>query len=342
MATQTIPVIDVQSLRPENANRSEVVDRIGIACSEWGFFQIIGHPIPAELISRIWRVTRQFFSLPVEAKAGVSRSKENARGWYNRELTKNCRDMKEVFDFGCVPHPELPDEDPKNRTPDGFNRWPDPCLCSDFRPTLWEYYRACERLAFILLEAIGESLSLPYGRLSGDFRDTHTSFLRLNFFPLQGPLRTNHPSSQTGHLGIHHHTDAGALTVLLQDEVGGLEVCLNHQWFPVEPVAGALVINIGDIVQVWSNDRYRAPLHRVLPSENRDRYSLPFFFNPSYDAEYAPLPELTNDTSPPRYRSIKWSEFRWKRQQGDFANYGAENQIADYCIATVGESGTSL
>ncbi|MDX1412194.1 MAG: 2OG-Fe(II) oxygenase family protein, partial [Nitrospirales bacterium] len=103
----------------------------------------------------------------------------------------------------------------------------------------------------------------------------------------------------------------------------------------VEPMAGALVVNIGDIVQVWSNDRYRAPLHRVLPSAARDRYSLPFFLNPSYEAEYSPLPELTNESSPPRYRTINWGEFRWNRQQGDFADYGSENQISDYRIPAV-------
>ena len=96
------------------------------------------------------------------------------------------------------------------------------------------------------------------------------------------------------------HTDAGALTLLSQDEVGGLEVCVNSKWFPVEPVEGAMVINIGDIVQVWSNDLYQAPVHRVQASGNRDRYSLPFFFNPSYDAVYAPLKVLTNKKSYPQ------------------------------------------
>lgn len=116
-----------------------------------------------------------------------------------------------------------------------------------------------------------------------------------------------------------------ALTVLLQDNVGGPQVCFNGEWVSSEPVDGALVIHIGDIVQAWSNDLYRAPLHRVLASEHRDRYSLPFFFNPSYDAEYAPLEALTNEGSPPKYRPINWSEFRWQKQQGDYTHYGQEN-----------------
>jgi isopenicillin N synthase-like dioxygenase len=104
----------------------------------------------------------------------------------------------------------------------------------------------------------------------------------------------------------------------------------------VEPVMGALLVNIGDMVQVWSNDRYPAPLHRVRASTNRERYSLPFFFNPVSEAVYAPLTALTNEESPPRYRPINWGNFRWKRQQGDYADYGAENQISDHRILGVG------
>ena len=104
----------------------------------------------------------------------------------------------------------------------------------------------------------------------------------------------------------------------------------------VEPVTDALVVNIGDIVQVWSNDRYPAPAHRVRASTNRERYSLPFFFNPVSEAVYAPLAAVTNEQSPPRYRPINWGKFRWKRQQGDYADYGAENQISDHRISNVG------
>ncbi len=335
MAQQSVPavpVIDIEPLGSDFAQRQKTVAQIAAACRTWGFFQITGHGIPDELISRVWRETKGFFALPIPVKNTVLRTKDNARGWYNRELTKTTRDMKEVFDFGYKPYPELPDEDPSNRTRDGCNQWPDAKLCPDFRQTMWEYFQACEHIALELLEVVGEGLGVSAGCLTRDFVDKHTSFLRLNYFPRHDPLHLAQQAAAGGHLGIHHHSDAGALTVLLQDHVGGLQVCLNDEWFPVEPVEGALVINIGDMVQVWSNDRYRAPLHRVLASEHRNRYSLPFFYNPSYDAEYAPLEALTNEASPPKYRPINWGEFRWQRQQGDYANYGQENQIADYRI----------
>jgi isopenicillin N synthase-like dioxygenase len=244
--------------------------------------------------------------------------------------------MKEVFDFGHSPHPELADDDPGNWTQDGFNRWPDSRLCPGFRSTMQEYFRACERIAFMLLEAIAESLGVPPETLTRNFIGAHTSFVRLNYYPCHDPLCPEQPASAMGHLGIHHHTDAGALTILLHDEVSALEISLDGQWILVKPVTNALVVNIGDIVQVWSNDRYPAPAHRVRASTNRERYSLPFFFNPVYEAIYAPLAAVTNEQSPPRYRPITWGEFRWKRQQGDYADYGPENQISDYRVPGVG------
>jgi len=341
MAQQSVPavpVIHVEPLNGRSAQRQNTVAQIAAACHTLGFFQITGHGISEELISRVWRETKGFFALPTPAKQGVVRTKNNARGWYNRELTKTTRDMKEVFDFGYKPYPERPDKDPSNRTRDGVNQWPDAGLCPDFRSTMWEYFQACEHIALELLEVVGEGLGVSPDRLTRDFVNKHTSFLRLNYFPSYDPLYGDQQASAGGHLGIHQHSDAGALTVLLQDSVGGLQFCLNDQWIPVEPVEGALVINIGDIMQVWSNDRYQAPLHRVLASEGNARYSLPFFYNPSYDAEYAPLDNLTNGPSPPRYRPINWGEFRWKRQQGDYANYGQENQISDYRISNVPSS----
>jgi isopenicillin N synthase-like dioxygenase len=336
MPAKRVPVIDMKPLASRSPRHDETITAIGAACREYGFFHITGHGIPSDLIERVWRETKRLFALPLDAKQAVARSKENARGWYNRELTKNTRDMKEVFDFGHAPHAELPDDDPTNRTQDGFNRWPDARLCPDFRPTMQEYFRACERVAFMLLETIAESLGVPPEALARDFVGQHTSFVRLNYYPCHDPLCPEQPASATGHLGIHHHTDAGALTVLLHDEVSALEINRDSQWILVEPVIGALVVNIGDIVQVWSNDRYPAPIHRVRASTTRERYSLPFFFNPVYDAVYAPLAALTNEQSPPRYRPIAWGDFRWKRQQGDYADYGSENQISDYRIPGVG------
>jgi len=137
----------------------------------------------------------------------------------------------------------------------------------------------------------------------------------------------------TGNFGINHHTDSGAVTVLLQDDQPGLQVYRRNAWTLVQPNPEALVVNIGDVVQVWSNDRYPAALHRVIASSSAERYSAPFFFNPAPNAHYAPLPGVLGESEPPHYRPINWGEFRRKRADGDFADYGSEIQISDYRIS---------
>ncbi|MDX1508420.1 MAG: 2OG-Fe(II) oxygenase family protein, partial [Woeseiaceae bacterium] len=166
------------------------------------------------------------------------------------------------------------------------------------------------------------------------FEPDHTGFVRLNYYPVADPManRDDVDHLDVADMGVHHHTDAGALTVLLQDDVGGLQVYNNEHWHNVTPLPGAFVINTGDMMQVWSNDYYQAAIHRVLAMQDRDRYSIPFFYNPRADARIEPLPPVVSDERPARYRSIDWSDFRARRTDGDYADYGPEVQIAQYRI----------
>ena len=229
MSHKSVPVIDIEPLSGGHTQRQKVVAEIREACCEWGIFHIVRHGISMDLLSRVWRETKEFFALPADAKQAIVRTKDNARGWFNREFTKNARDMKELFDFGFVPHPELPENDPANWTRDGFNQWPKVELCPNFRQTIWEYFRACERISLRLLEGVGESLGVLPACLTREFVNEHTSFLRLNYYPKHDPLHADQQALGTGHLGVHHHTDAGALTVLFQADVSGLQVYLRGE-----------------------------------------------------------------------------------------------------------------
>ena len=139
-----------------------------------------------------------------------------------------------------------------------------------------------------------------------------------------------------GHLGVNPHTDAGALTLLLQDDQPGLEVLRDGVWHVVEPRRDALVVNIGDIVQVWSNDRYTAALHRGRVSADAERFSAPFFFNPAYRTWYAPLVSTVDADHPARYRPIHWGEFRARRAAGDYADHGEYHSINQYARPSAG------
>ena len=180
-----------------------------------------------------------------------------------------------------------------------------------------------------LLSVIGSNLGVSPQVLARGFENSaHTSFLRLNFYPKSAPDNAGDATQRP--FGVGEHTDAGALTILLQDEQPGLEVQHEGGWHRVEPRRDALVVNIGDIVQVWSNDQYKAAPHRVLTNPVHERYSIPFFLNPSYETTYEPLPTTVTPDRPAAYRRISWREFRGLRAAGDFADVGEEVQIYHY------------
>jgi isopenicillin N synthase-like dioxygenase len=154
--------------------------------------------------------------------------------------------------------------------------------------------------------------------------------MRLNYYPVEDPMAKLGGEQPQADLGVHHHTDAGALTVLLQDEVSGLQVYRDGFWYDIPAIDGAMVINTGDMMQVWSNDIYRAAIHRGLAMDTRERYSIPFFFNPAADCTVSPLPSVIGDERPGRYHPIEWGSFRGKRSEGDYADYGTEVQISQY------------
>ena len=311
----SVPVLDASTL-----SDPEVLRQIDRACREWGFFQIVQHGIDTEASQALHHEMRAFFDQPLAAKREVERSAENPWGFYDRELTKNTRDSKEIFDCG-------PAFDTKTPTP-----WPS--HSPGFRRASQDFMHSCERLAFRLLGAISTNLGMPPEYLDDHFRPMHTSFLRLNYYPVY-PAHPTSPDSEPpteARLGIHQHTDAGALTLLLKDEVPGLEVFREQRWHLVEPRKDAIVVNIGDIVQVWSNDRYPAALHRVRASTERARYSAPYFFNPAYKCRYAPLPTTIDSGTPARYSPISWAEFRSLRAAGDYQDQGEEIQIDHYRI----------
>ena len=163
------------------------------------------------------------------------------------------------------------------------------------------------------------------------FYPHHTSFLRLNYYPVIDPLADiDKDDKEDAGLGVHHHTDSGAVTILCQDNIGGLQVFKDNYWLPIEPINDALVINIVDMIQVWSNGKYKAAMHRVVAMENVDRYSIPFFLNPSYETIVSPF---TNNNGKRVYHSINWGDFRRKRADGDYADVGKEIQISDYLIS---------
>ncbi|MEM8562016.1 MAG: 2OG-Fe(II) oxygenase family protein [Pseudomonadota bacterium] len=313
MYTSQFPTISFEDL--VNLKASEALDA---ACRDWGIFLLKNHPIPPTDCTRLRTASNRFFSQRLEIKRQIERSESNPWGFYNQELTKNTQDWKEIFDYGP--------EDSAGWKP----QWPGGL--PEFQEVVTAHWRACEAVAFQLLECIAHNLGASADALQQGFKPSHTSFLRLNYYPPcaspEAPAGMSTPTD--GHLGVNHHTDSGAITLLLQDNHEGLEIYRQGRWHRVPADPELLVVNIGDIVQVWSNDRYLAPVHRVRANKSQQRLSAPFFFNPRYDYVYEPLQSSLASSRPPRYRAIKWGEFRRLRALGDYGDYGSEVQISDY------------
>ena len=159
---------------------------------------------------------RAFFALPDADKRAIERTATNSWGFYDRELTKNRRDWKQIFDVG-------PDE------VDGPLAGHDRAMARalpTLRPVIEAFSSACEALSFRLLGAISRCLRMPADHLTRAFAPRHSSFLRLNYYPpCDEPATPTAPTGAPGNFGINHHTDSGALTVLLQDAQPGLQVC---------------------------------------------------------------------------------------------------------------------
>lgn len=295
----------------------EALARLDLACREWGMFYLADHGLSQR--EMLFDQAQAFFAEPAEKKNQVRRSRDNAWGFFDEELTKNTRDWKEIFDVG-----------PEGRY--GVPQWPDctPAL----QPACERHFAECQTLSFDVLRALSVNLGVEGESLFSSFEPEHSSFLRLNYFPLctetAEPVGLTTPSD--GYLGVNHHTDAGAVTLLMTDEVPGLEAYVRGRWRSVPPVDGALIINLGDVVQVWSNDRYRAPVHRVRSQASKVRMSMPFFFNPGENVDYAPLASTVSSENPARYRAINFGEFRSMRAAGDYADSGEEIQIGQFRI----------
>jgi len=312
-----VPMINIHSLLSGESSE-ECIAEIGNAARDWGFFYIQNHGIKPDLISAFRQDMDEFFHLPEKTLDNIRRTQENSRGYFDDELTKNKLDWKRCFDFGAQ------DGKLDNKGLDGFNQWPLVKEHATFERTMKEYFHQMQSLSEVLLSAFCRSLDMDRDALHQHFDGNHTSYLRLNYYP-----KCPNPDEN---LAIHHHTDAGALTILYQDpSVTSLQVFRDGKWYFIPPREGTFVINIGDMMQVWSNDKYKAPLHQVQSNSEHERYSAPFFYNPAYKSNVEPLISSCKQDYA-KYNAINWGEFRGARFAGDYADVGEEVQISHFKI----------
>ena len=312
MADSLVPVIDIEPfLTGEPEDRARVAAKVDAACREIGFLVISGHGVPAAQVEEMHRVSRGFFDLPHWEKLRVKMPPDRYRGLmtvgsedvaYSMSEDEGAPDWRESFVSG--PHDHAYDE--YHYGPEGWrffaaNLWPD--RPAEMRP-LWEaYYREMERLAGDLMRIFARALALPE-MFFVDKIDKHITNFIASYYPPQPT-----PPAE-GQLRCGPHADYGSLTIVSSDTpVGGLQVLgRDGVWSDVPCIPGTFVINLGDLMAEWTNDRWRSTVHRVVnpPREqaNTSRLSLLFFHQPNYDAEIACLPTCTDAANPPRYAPI--------------------------------------
>lgn len=312
----TIPIIDVGALVSGEGDRAMVAARIGEACRESGFFYVVGHGVPDELQRRLEGLSRQFFARPLERKLEIrmSRGGRAWRGYFpvGGELTSGRPDLKEGLYFGA----ELEDDHPmvKARTPlHGRNLFP-PDL-PEFRETVLEYISVMTGLGHALMSGIALSLGLDESYFADRYTADPLVLFRIFNYPPPAPSAAGEET-----WGVGEHTDYGVLTILKQDESGGLQVKSRSRWMAAPPVAGSFICNIGDMLDRMTRGLYRSTPHRVQNPSERDRLSFPFFFDPNFNSEVKPI-AIEGAARPRDDREERWDRASVHELRGTYGDY---------------------
>ncbi|KAF7560184.1 hypothetical protein G7046_g3982 [Stylonectria norvegica] len=282
-----IPTIDLSAYleRPDSSDAGIVVEQIRTACATSGFFQLIGHGIPESLQQQAFGAAKTFFALPDEDKRRFSGKPGRGYEVIGTQILEDGKqpDLKEGYFIGR----EIPDQKPPYRPFQEPNIWPstDIIPTSQFKTPLLEYHRQCSELSFVVMRILASGMKNYDTSVFTEFCKDPIAAVRLLHYP-------PHPDMEDASLvGAGAHTDFGAITLLLQDGNSGLQVLRQetNEWLDVVPRPDAYVVNVGDMLQVWTGGAYKSTIHRVINTSGTERYSIPFFFDGNADCRIESL-----------------------------------------------------
>ena len=314
----SVPVIDFGAFLGGTAGgKARIGQALREACEGTGFFYLAHHGVPQAQIGAVFAASRRFFALALEERLKIKLTPKQNRGYqplgsrmYGDKA--DAPDLNESFKY----QHELPPDDPDIR--DGnrvhaLNRWPE--ALPGWREALIDYYDEMERLTSALLRAFALALDLAEDYFGAFYRKPLTQINLLHYPP--------HPPVTPGRqFGLRPHSDTTAFTILAQDEVGGLQVEKGSDWIDVPPLAGTFVINIGDMMARWTNDRFASTPHRVINRSGVERYSVPFFAIPDFDAVVTCLPSCTGPGRPAKYPPLRVGDFMQESNARDWNKDG--------------------
>nr|XP_043627013.1 2-oxoglutarate-Fe(II) type oxidoreductase hxnY-like [Erigeron canadensis] len=295
-----LPMIDLSS-----SDRISTANSIRQACMDHGFFYVINHGVEVKLLQNVFDESSKFFSLPVEEKMKVARKGDvGFAPLYAENLdpsTTSKGDLKETFHIG-----------PLQPAESCLNQWPSKELLPSWKPIMEKYYEKVLSVGKQLSYLIALSLNLDedfFDKIGA--MDKPFGFLRLLHYP--GEMGV----SDEIVYGASAHSDYGMITLLATDGVPGLQVCRDKLkqpriWEDVIYVKGAFIVNLGDMMERWTNCLFRSTLHRVMPT-GKERYSMAFFFDPNPDCIVECLESCCNESSPPRFPPIRSGDYLRER-----------------------------
>ncbi|MBD2726263.1 isopenicillin N synthase family oxygenase [Nostoc sp. FACHB-892] len=313
-----VPIIDISALVGETGespllldarDRHTVATQIRQACQEFGFFYIIGHGVNDQLQGRLEQLSQQFFAQDLETKLEMRMALGGKawRGYFpvGNELTSGRPDLKEGIYFGA----ELEENHPlvqANTPMHGHNLFPS--KIPQFKETVLDYIESMTKLGHTLMTGIALSLGLEESYFADRYTKDPLILFRIFNYPPH-PL----PSEDKYSWGVGEHTDYGVLTILKQDDTGGLQVKSKSGWIDAPPIPGSFVCNIGDMLDRMTKGLYRSTPHRVKNLSTDNRLSFPFFFDPNFNAEVKPIElneVVVKDNKVERWDKASVHEFR--------------------------------
>ncbi|HUK06897.1 MAG TPA: 2-oxoglutarate and iron-dependent oxygenase domain-containing protein [Stellaceae bacterium] len=298
----SVPIIDFAPFR-EGVAKARIATAVRDACESTGFFYLSRHGIADRTIADAFAASRRFFELPLSERLKVKLVIGKNRGYQplgSRIYADkaDAPDLNESFKYQHELAPDDPDVLDGNRV-HALNQWPD---LPGFRAPLIAYYDAMEMLSDGLLRAFALALDLDESYFLAFYRKPLTQINLIHYPP--------HPPVTPGRqFGLRPHADTTAFTILAQGGVEGLQVEHRDGWIEVSPIPGTFVINIGDMMARWTNDRFASTPHRVINRSGQERYSIPFFAIPDFDALVECLPSCHGPGKPAKYPPLRVGDF---------------------------------
>ncbi|KAF8403164.1 hypothetical protein HHK36_011261 [Tetracentron sinense] len=289
-----LPVIDFSQL--QGPNRSQVLKSLSKACEEYGFFQLTNHGISSDVIHRMIDVGKRFFELPYEERAKYMSGDMSSPVRYGTSFNQNKDGVfcwRDFLKLMCHPLEDV------------IPHWPSSPV--DLRQDAVTYSKQTKFLFLMVMEAILESLEL----VQTTENDTEDDILKEFEDGSQLMVVNCYPSCPEPDLtlGMPPHSDYGLLTLLLQDEVKGLQIQHKGKWVTVEPLPNSFVVNVGDHLEIFSNGRYKSVLHRVLVNSSKTRISVASLHSLPFHRTVEPSPKLINEANPRRYKDTDFASF---------------------------------